>query len=256
MKPLPESEVWLDSLNDELPYVRLEKDNFQINKTCARARELLATLNASDPQSVHQALEMVKEMHSLDRIATTWRDSPVWAYRTVHRSEIFQDKQQTEVAPQLLLTEYVQLHRDVWMAYEWNYHRTARILLHEQLVRYIDSLLNSWALNLPDDLEAMRTTSIEIVRTLTDEIMETVPQMLGDIDHEGKIQQQDDNSALGGGVASLCKGVGGYFLLWPIKITKSTASATEWQHTLAQTVFERIRECTGMKSCLGERSCI
>jgi hypothetical protein len=72
--------------------------------------------------------------------------------------------------------------------------------------------------------------------------------MFGDIDHEGRLQTLSE--------ASKCRGLGGYFLLWPIKIVKRSELATEEQRHWAEAVFERIREYTGMKSALGDTSII
>ena len=242
--PLPESEAWLDSLNDDLPYIRIEKDNLQISKICERARNLLASLDSSD-LSIDQTLEMVKEIHDLDQVAVSWRRGPGWAYKTIHHSEISHGEEAS-----LQLPEYIQLHHDVWIAYEWNYHRTARIIMHEHLLECLYKLHNlHWGDqdSLPASLSAVRETSVTIIRSLIDEILSTVPQSLGDIDHEGNIL----HDSLG---TRTCRGVGGYFLLWPIRVVKATASATAQQRAVSESVFERIREYTGMKTVLGESS--
>ena len=196
--------------------------------------------------SVEQTLSMVNEMLALDRAATTWRDNPVWRYKTISLFEITQDIEMISTCP-----EYVQLHHDVWIAYEWNYHRTARIILHEHILLCLGRLESICAVGqeiLLNDLRSLRQGSTTIVQGLVDEVLSTVPQSLGDIDHEGNIV---DKSRI-----PKCRGVGGYFLLWPIKISKNTHSATERQRCAAQRVFERIRECTGMKSALGDLSSI
>jgi hypothetical protein len=246
---LPESEPWLDSLNDEFPDIRIEKDNLQISKTCERARTLLKSIkNLVDTNlSVDQILEMIKEMHDLDQLATTWRQGPQWAYKTIHRSEITQDDFVAYKFP-----EFVQLHDDVWIAYEWNYHRTGRIILHGHLLECIDrleSLCSASHVTIPAGLCSLREASITVIQALADQVLSAVPQSLGDIDHEGNLMVDSSTTAK-------CKGAGAYFLLWPIKIIKGNRSVTAEQRSAAQGVFERIRECTGMKSALGDLSCI
>ena len=174
------SEVWLDSLNEELPYVRIEQDNFQIKQTCSRARDLLKSLENLEGNA-DRILDTIKEMHKLDQIATTWRRGPEWAYKIIHRSEMGRDWSQVPEFP-----EYVQLHHDV-------------------------------------------------------------PQSLGDIDHRGRLAESLSRTPK-------ARGVGAYFLLWPIKMIKALKHPTTEQKRIAQVVFERIREYTGMKSTLGERS--
>lgn len=248
--PLPESEAWLDSLNETLPYIRIEKDNHQITKICSRARSLLKSID-NDTHSAAQTLAMVQEMHDLDRTASTWRQGPGWAYKTIHRSEITTRGAPSAASKQL--PEFVQLHHDVWIAYEWNYHRTGRIILHEHLLECLDRLDSLYSSTqeegpFPTDLSSIRQASLTTIRALVDEVLSTVPQSLGDIDHEGCLTEDKDPGT------PEWKGVGGYFLLWPIKVIEAMRSPTAEQKNVAQGVFERIKECTGMKSALGEKS--
>ncbi|TAQ89379.1 hypothetical protein B7494_g2269 [Chlorociboria aeruginascens] len=243
-KSLPESDAWLDTLNEELPWTRAEKNSLAINKVCQRARELRKNMDDSN-LSLDKTLVIIKEMLELDHVSTTWRNRPEWQYRTIHRQTITQDEHDLSKLP-----DFIELHRDVWIAYEWNYYRTARIILHEHLLQCLDRYQGSnYSPSLLTALDSFRETATMAIRTLVNEILSTVPQSLGDVDHEGRIIRDS-------GGPSICKGLGGYFLLWPIKISKNTRSARPEQRSAAQTVFERIRECTGMKSALGEASSI
>ena len=80
----------------------------------------------------------------------------------------------------------------------------------------------------------MRLSSLTTIRSLVDEVLSTVPQSLGDIDHEGNM-----TGNLPG--IPISRGLGAYFLLWPIKMIKTMHSPTEEQKRVAQGVFERIR---------------
>jgi hypothetical protein len=239
---MPESEAWLESLNDELPEVQIEKHNFEIIKTCDRARTLLQNMDDVE-LPVCEVLNIVREMRSLDYTATTWRRGSNWSFKTISRSEVTPNDKSVANFP-----ETIQLHQDVWIAYEWNYHRTARIILHEQLLRCLERIRQGNHEQIRTEIIFMTQTSIETIQNLADEILSTVPQSLGDIDHKGHLQSLSE--------ASKCRGLGGYFLLWPIKVVKQTKSVTDEQRQRGQRVFERIRECTGMKSTLGEMSCI
>jgi hypothetical protein len=212
---------------------------------CARARSLLKNIQNSETTAV-QTIEMVKEMNELDRVSTTWRDGPAWEFKTIHRTQISDDIGAVSRFP-----EYIQLHQDVWIAYEWNYHRTARIILHEHLLECLSRLegMCPKESGVLGDITSSRETSISLIQSLVDEILSTVPQSLGEIDHEGKSLEITKG-------LSICQGVGGYFLLWPIKIVKGLPCATSEQRTSAQRVFERIRDCTGMKEMLGDASSI
>jgi len=242
--PLPEAEAWLESLNDELPYIRIEKDNHQISKTSERARNLLKSI-VDDENSADSIIQMIREMHDLDLVSATWRAGPGWAYRTVQRSEL---NQHHLLSPQY--PKFVQLHTDVWIAYEWNYYRTGRILLHKQLLECLTRLETmSSATLLLSTIQSFKEVSISVIRSLVDEILSTVPQSLGDIDREGKPLGNLPGT-------TICKGIGGYFLLWPIRVIKDSPIMSLEQSAAARTVFERIRDCTGMKTTLGEVSAV
>ena len=243
-KPLPESEVWLESLNDSLPEVKIEKHNHQISKLCERARELFKKIDETN-LPLEETVQIVKEISALDQASTTWRHGPAWTYKTFPRSQLTQNEELLSKWP-----ENVQLHRDVWIAYEWNYYRVGRIIMHEHILQCLDrlhSMFNGDQASLRPVICSFEETSISIIKGLIDEILSTVPQSLGEVDQDGNLL---DNLP---GTKSV-KAIGGYFLLWPIKFTKSTRSATSHQRMAARDVFERIRECTGMKTALGDES--
>lgn len=240
--PLPESEKWLDSLNGELPDVRIEKNNHQISKTCDKARKVLKKIN-SDEHSVDQILEMMGEMHEVDQVSLSWRAGPEWSYKTIHRSEILDPNIPS-------LPDLIQLHQDVWIAYEWNYYRTGRIILHKHLLQCLDrleTLCSGSSSDVLDNILSYKEISLVVIRSMIDEVLSTVPQSLGDIDHEGRVLGSARR-------ISICTGIGGYFLLWPIRTIKSLPLATTEQTLFAKKVFERIRDCTGMKTALGDAS--
>ncbi|KAM5367923.1 hypothetical protein ACJA88_011238 [Fusarium oxysporum] len=207
LSPLPESQDWLETLNDNMASVKLEKD------------------------------DLIDEMLRLDQEATRWRKKPEWSFQTKSRGEILDNRES-----KLWLPESIQLHLDLWMAYEWNYHRTARIILHQKLVACLEKVNTA----LPSDsgVTTRITESINTVQLLASEVLATVPQSFGDIDHLGRWHSESKTARW--------QAVGAYLLLWPTKIIKSqSALTTNSQKDDAQRVFGRIRECTGMKSSLG-----
>lgn len=194
----------MDSLNEEIPEAHVQKTGLEISKICQRARTLLAEMEQQPTQP------LIEEMLQLDAEALRWRGGPEWSYKTIE-------------TPHGL----VQIHRDVWTAYEWNYHRTGRIVLHEQLLKCLERV----------DIPELTASSIAIIHGLKDEILSTVPFMLGDIDSDGKPASNQN----------LSRGIGGYFLLWPMRMVIDTATAACGQREAAEIVFQRIRDCTGMK---------
>jgi hypothetical protein len=236
LSPLPESQDWLETLNDNITSVKLEKDGLAINQICQQANQLLNSIDAANIETC-QLLDLVDEMLRLDQEATRWRKKPEWRFQIKSRNEILGDGESS-----FWLPESVQLHPDLWMAYEWNYHRTARIILHQKLVACLEKV--NTALPSEPRVATRITESIITVQSLASEILSTVPQSFGDIDHIGRWHS--------GSKTARWQAVGAYLLLWPIKIIKSqSALTTNSQKEDAQRVFDRIRECTGMKSSLG-----
>ncbi|KAI1142035.1 hypothetical protein F5Y05DRAFT_402055 [Hypoxylon sp. FL0543] len=246
LKPLDESEHWISQLNEDAPSARLEKDALRINQTCERARGLQEAI-ARGNSSINEILEMVHELVKLDQEVASWRQKPEWSFKTLAVSDL--PGFDPSVRP---LTSTVQLHPDLWLAYEWNYHRTARSIGYQQLLNCLRTAMGT------PDLEPLTRESVRIliaqftetVRLFADEVLSTVPQTFGDIDHLGRLHDHKAG-------APRCRGIGAYLLLWPIKMIKGAQLSTSpEQKESGQVVFERIREYTGMKSHLGSLSII
>ncbi|KAH8201309.1 hypothetical protein TruAng_004553 [Truncatella angustata] len=245
MSPMVESNDWLEQLSDDLSYVRIEKDAFKIKQTCVRAQSLL-NLMVSQQLAPSQLLSFARDMLVIDEDAAKWRQSSKWAFKTLRTIDL------TLRNATICYTPTIQLHSDIWNAYEWNYHRTARIIFHQQLLKCLQAALDSDDLEVTfsSDIWAIIQHSIATVHQLADEVLSTVPQAFGDIDPLGR----ERDVAKG---PPKFRAIGSYLLLWPIKIIKAEAAwTTEEQKRNAQTVFERIRDYTGMKSLLGDMSCI
>jgi hypothetical protein len=221
----------------------LEKNTLRIRETCERAQELLERITSQqlEPNTV---VEIAQEMMTLDDAAVGWRQSSEWDYTTLQVSEL--PMKWTMHPP----TPTVELHADVWHAYEWNYHRTARMTFHQQLLKCLRAALQSADLDLSTEfaLDEMILRSTETVQTLADAILATLPQSLGDIDHLGRVHNNETGPPK-------CRAIGGYLLLWPIKMVQApTFVTTAEQKQKAKVAFDRIRDYTGMKSELGEMS--
>ncbi|KAL7936364.1 hypothetical protein V8C35DRAFT_232459 [Trichoderma chlorosporum] len=246
MSRIPGTSDLLNELNDSEPSVRLEKNADDILETCKRARTLLSLITAGGlPAS--SVVDMIKELHSSDQEAVSWRQTSQWSFTSITVSE----------RPDLSsaahgITETIQLHSDVWMAYEWNYHRTARIIFLQQLLRCSQAALEAPDLEEVDEhtLNSTIAECISTIQWLADEFLATVPQSFGDVDHMGRLHDSKDGPPR-------CRAIGGYLLLWPTRTIKAETSATSVdQKERARRVFERIREYTGMKDLLGDKSIV
>ncbi|KAI5464755.1 hypothetical protein BGZ63DRAFT_412256 [Mariannaea sp. PMI_226] len=248
MPPFSESSLWLGSLNDELSVVHLEKDGLDISTICARANQILRDLNEG-AIDYKMGVDLISEMISLDHKTTQWRARPEWSFRTLKKNEITGNQDIIGRFP-----DTIQLHRDIWMAYEWNYHRTARIILHQKLlacIAKVSSMPNtSRSVDTTKILGDVERSSLFQIEVLADEILATVPQSMGDINNLA-VCIPDPSSP------PRSQAIGAYFLLWPMKIVKAPGGmCTASQKASAQMVFERIRECTRMKTNLGGLSMI
>ena len=246
MLPVADTTNWLNQFNDNEPYVRLEKNANAISDTCKRARMLLDLIIVGGlPAST--IVEMIKELHSLDQSAVSWRRTSEWSFKNLIVSE------RPDLEPAASgITDTIQLHPDIWMAYEWNYHRAARITFLEQLLKCSKAALETPDLDNMEEQTLMDTIAecTSTIQGLADEILSTVPQSLGDVDHMGRAHDVKDSPPR-------CRAIGGYLLLWPIRISKGQLFATTpEQKERAWRVFERIRDYTGMKATLGDKSII
>lgn len=245
LAPMKESEPLLDRLSADMDYLHLEKDVLQISTVCERARKLVGDLTDTD-MSVRQVVDIVHEMQALDQAAVSWRQGAQWAFTTLPKAELTGSKLVAADFP-----DPVQIHPDIWSAYEWNYHRAARITLHEQLLTCLRRASTASAHLEQNDAAVVAPLVVEsttIIRSLADKVLATVPQSLGDLDNSGRVRDSTSSPPK-------CRAVGAYLLLWPIKVIKAAqSSASEEQKLASQSVFERIREYTGARLYLGDLS--
>ncbi|KAI1330938.1 hypothetical protein F5Y16DRAFT_395900 [Xylariaceae sp. FL0255] len=242
-----ESEDWLAELNEEMSFVKLEKDAVRATEIRERARDLRTSLT-SGQLPIQQVFDIAVEMLALDAEVDSWRQKPIWAYKTLNVSDL--PPFDPSVEP---MTPTIELHSDLWLMYEWNYHRTARLLVQEQVLKCVNSALAS-----PDIVYVGESVMIALaelsqqlsatIRTLAEQILSTVPQSFGDITSSGQVHDHSKGPPR-------CQWIGAYFQLWPMKIIGGESISTDpYQKRLGKIAFERIREYTGMKSHLGDKS--
>jgi hypothetical protein len=216
-----------------------------IARTCERARSLMKRLRDNEQStSAPEILAMIQEIQELDRVSVTWRSRPPFAYTSLDRAQIVGDISNFRATT----PDILELHTDVWAAYEWNYHRTSRIIMHTRFLGLLErASAHEGFASAPEAamLVPLEQESIAVINSLAGKVLATVPQMLGDIDHTGTVTT---------GTANL-RAVGAYLILWPVKILGSpSARVSDEQRQMAAMAYERVREYTGMRSQLGKLS--
>ena len=245
-KSVSNSESWLESLDDDFTSIRAEKMNLQVHNLCERGRTLLDSVE-NHRLPVHEVLNLIKELSYCDKVMENLRASSSWNFRTIETLRMVQGMGFAFEYP-----SFVQLHPDIWNAYEWNYHRTGRIIMHRHILGCLNQLDTSDQMDfkaLSVEISSMRKASLALTHRMVDEVLSTVAQHLGIIDPNGLAIKDSPGKPIR-------RAIGAYFLLWPIKTIKSLEFATAAQTSASQEVFRQIRECTGMKSSLGDLSII
>lgn len=213
-EPLPEQAEWVHKLNSSQPDLHITSHVFEISKLCAHARSLLdrATIVSEGTlQEVHLFLKKCSEIIG-DCDQWTEEISDRWKPRTVPNNlsfEILQD------------LANISLHHDIWVTYMTNFHHASRIIAREAYLDVLASPLFQSAI--PDGLNVEETTveGVRFIRGYTKLILETMPQLLGFVDHDGKSRNslRDVTGSKNG------KGLGGFFALyalWTIQACKHT----------------------------------
>lgn len=105
---------------------------------------------------------------NLDNEAVSWRQKPEWSYKVLNVSDL--PPFSPSIRPP---ASTIQLHPDLWIAYEWNYHRAVRIIAHQQILKCLKAAMEFLS---PDDVanETLRTLieqSTGTIRVLADEVL-------------------------------------------------------------------------------------
>jgi hypothetical protein len=207
---------------------------------CRRAREL--QMRISPVTGEHDAREMIKlisEMHDLESESVGWRAGTHWAYKTILTSTLTTSKGEALSEDELKNWPHeVGLYPDLWVIYELNYQRTGRVILHTQILECLTSL------EIIEDVDLSIAYSQITITGLIEEMLGSVPQSLGDVSCNGVVLRRDNEE--GGKGVQGTSAIGSYFLLWSIKVIRSSKYASEEQKGRAREVFGRIRKVTGM----------
>lgn len=129
----------------------------------------------------------------------------------------------------------------------------------QEYYTYSKCVISSLATQIVSTARFPPPLSIPPTITITNTPTIQAPQSLGFIDSAGALLiPSPEASGFEGEILEEKKtlqGVGAYFLLWPIKVVKGNKHVGDGERESATLVSEMIRDVTGMKGRLGERSC-
>ena len=141
-------------------------------------------------------------------------------------------------APQTVPKLHV--YSSVSMAYLWNLHRIARMLLEDSLIL---CTFRSDEMNTTRDVwnqhSEIRARLSGKISDLIDDICSSVPYLLGEINQEGNLQKSPQNRA-----------VGGLFLLYPLRLTLVLNRASPAQELWIAKQLEYIKNIFGIQAAI------
>lgn len=212
-EPLADSREWLEMLNEDRPDLHMAQDAYKVSLAVAQAEVLLA---ANEP--VELLLEHVGKLEILDSQCNAWLASIDRKWQP----KITSSRLDPSVAASLPipLPEQRLIYHDVWTARTWNYHRACLMTLNCSLISLKQKLVDVEAFTPQGSIRMFDVEIQNHQRALdgyADEILGTVPTLLGLIDHEG--------SALNGDSENV-KDCGILFLLFPMWVIQRSEHAS------------------------------
>jgi hypothetical protein len=119
-------------------------------------------------------------------------------------------------------------YSNIWAAGNWNKHRAARIILHQRILETLDK---SPPTDLDDQprLSEQTALSLSIIYKMVHDVFASVAYSIG---------------ATAGSKSNFPRGVGGYFLIWSLKVILRCPFISAEQYFTARDVLWRVgKEC-------------
>jgi hypothetical protein len=167
---------------------------------------------------------ILQEFEKIDRESHQWNADATISipYQTVQSSP-------GDKVDSTFTTSEVQHHvyRGFWSASLWNKHRASRIVLHQALLARLDAAKSSYT---DEDFESLamihhRCKATLAIQVMIHDIFASIPWSLGDI---------TSSSSIGP------KSIGGYFLVWALRVIVKCPVASEDQRNRARAALLRI----------------
>ena len=223
------SREWLCTQTVEKPAATIYNWCLDVGRFSKAASSLLSSFSHAQSNLEAAFLAVIQEAHELDSLVVDWHVSggSRWDYRTTSLAS--SSGQQTTA-------DY---YSDVSIAKVWNQYRSARILLHEIIVKVTQQLQESGSTRERDSLAAIRYDSLLIVESMLTGICNSIPFNLQKIDPMGRQCSSQSQRVLGG-----CA------LIWPLEtvLRCRLSHADHWNR--ASQAFNEIGHIVGIRQAL------
>jgi hypothetical protein len=192
---------------------------YEVSKLLASTKSDNAR-GSTNPKSYSAFL---RDAWNIDAHLRCWDDD---AMRTLPYEESSPPSKHRDLFP----CQKVEYHAysNIWSAGQWNKHRAARIILHQKILETLDK---THPTDLDDQprLSEQTALSLSIIYKMVHDVFASVAYSLG---------------ATAGSNSSFPKGVGGYFLIWSLKVILRCPFISEEQYFTAKDVLWRVgKEC-------------
>ncbi|PHH81230.1 hypothetical protein CDD83_3636 [Cordyceps sp. RAO-2017] len=239
--PVMGADWWMnDTVRDENAS-ECQRLNIIIGEIRAEANQLLTTSTRSS-DDIERVIAMIKRCQVHDLACVNWaKNLPAYfRWKTVAWEDHVPngDYTKAEVYP-----GRVDAYQDLWVVSVWNMMRCSRIVLASIIVRCA-----AW-ISAPVDYRTTpeyATAARTCVDTITD-IIASIPYQLGWFSKRNDLLKCANLSTFGCGEEDAQKGLGGYFVTWPLACIHGQDYITDSQRTWVQGRLEYIGSQLGVR---------
>ncbi|RDA82853.1 hypothetical protein CP532_0951 [Ophiocordyceps camponoti-leonardi (nom. inval.)] len=239
--PTMGADWWMnDTVRDEHAS-ECQRLNIIIGEIRAEANRLLTTSTRSSDQ-VDQVIAMIKRCQAHDQTCAGWADDLPDCFRW--KTVAWEDKvPDGDYARADVYPGRVDAYQDLWISSIWNMMRCSRIVLASIIVRCA-----AW-ISAPVDYRTTPEYAVAArvcVDTITD-IIASIPYQLGWFARRRHLLERANMSAFGCGEEDAQKGLGGYFVTWPLACVHGQDYTTDSQRAWVQGRLEFIGSHLGVR---------
>lgn len=181
--------------------------------------------------TIRAILDLIKRCQDLNTLLATWRETipEIWKY-TSRSYDLEPDNFDCETSK--VYPGNVDVYPDIWVARTWNTYRTTRIFVQAIILRCVVWVAggDTWG----QCVGFQVAVALQIIKELVDEICASVPFHLGHctttlLRDTVKLGDSLDTNTTNGQEDMTTKHLGGYFLLWPLCVARSTRVISQEQ---------------------------